>query len=437
MEHPRLSDELFLGFSGVRFGEGEVLRGKNKGKRCQVALTPTTTTHPLFVERTNSAVRGIDQFRSFSFIEDRGLTSKVVKGGDVLNKESVRNSLNRVRNKQIPGGGAYEALAAEFDAAEYLSGRAKSLLERETFTEQPISIMRIDKVPNEYGVLVPVQEFMNSDAYSPQNDSRRAVYGLDKVKLGDLFFSQNKLTLAEYVYRIKGLNIRANELYGLIMFDEANYYAGQDPLFTMESGPLKYGVWADSMGHSKDTTIRSVYRLLDNEYGSNTISLLPSGEINDDNYLEILHQLPASVQKTGQSEIVLDDFIDKVTEVAVLAHSDGRVFSPKDKQVGGSLMARNVTYAGVVLDLDTMRTMDGGVEEWAARKDFEEMACTVACMARLVETSYSGWLVKLFDQYSRKMNQWGKNSEYNKKMISSVMIDRLEPRVIKRVKFSR
>ncbi len=405
-----------------------------------VLLTPYVTAHPIFIgEKAN--YRGIFHNRAFSrnidSYDEKDYTL-TIKGGDLFNLDGVKQSLRRISRKQIPGACHLGESETEFDATAALQLLALKKLGRLTFTAYPIDVRSIDQVPNSKGGFVSVKDFMNSAEYPDISPDMRGNWKIPQgIPLGDLLIGEYGLHPSEYLYVIEGLNIRCNELASLPYFGQANDYLGDDPLARNESGISKYGVILAHEGKGFDDTIRAVYQILGRAYGFDPTLVLPQDQITETNYLKTIQKIPQLAQKNGIATLVLDKFIDRVTEVAALGHAAGYTFSPPDLETGGSLISRNVTYNGVVLDLDTVRLLEDGAEVYIT-KDFQEMVLSVACMLRLVTASYpEGLFEKIQDTYLAKSKQYSDSQIQIDGIESAIQRDKLSSEVMKSLLFSR
>lgn len=393
-----------------------------------VFLTPSTSEHPIF-HTGEGYFRGVEHNRSFSQIlqdEDGALLSLTVKGGDLLNYDGLKWNMVRAGEGQIPGSADVVGCLREFNSAINLQKLALATLGRLTHTAVPLDVRRIDQVPGKEGVLISVKDFLNSSGYPQLDDRSRRFFGIPEgISLGELMLDQNGIVPAEYLYLIRGLNVRTNELASIPYFDEANNYLINDPLAWIGygSGLTKWGGLVGD-GRSKDEAIRAVYQALGREYGFNSDVVLPSTPITDSNYISMLSKIPRSCEEQGIAKLVLDEYIDKVTEVAALGHSADMTFS-EGFNTGGSLINRNITFGGVVLDLDTLGPIHDERMKYMG-KDFDELVLSVGTLSRLVSDKSQEFLGEQVETaYKSKIEIFCKDDPLRGDILTHISVDGL------------
>ncbi len=406
-----------------------------------VLLTPEHTAHPLF-HGDAYYTRGIDHYRSFGtlFVGNDGNTyTLTVKGGDPFNTNGAPSLASRIVHRQIPGMNELKSAQEEFDAAVVLNSLALDKIGRLTHTAYPVDIRLIHQVPIGWR-FEDIKTFMDSDGYDtiPAILKRIEEVPTDKP-LGTLILEEHQLKPCELIYLCRGLDIRSHELASSVYFNEANDYLMDDPLCRMEIGVgvLKFGGFFKN-SKSKDEVIRNVYGVLMMAYGVDFGRILPENRISDANYLRELHRIPHEIQDEGIADKVIHAFVDRICEVAALAHASRYTLSSlSDSGIGGSLISRNVTYEGVVLDLDTMGQLNGDAADYVVN-DFGELLLSVACMRRLVAPRYD---LNLFDYvretYFSKLREFSDDPNWTAKIERAVTSSNISPIIMECFIYSR
>jgi hypothetical protein len=389
-------------------------------------LTPPSavqTHHPL-MRRVQPCdfYRGPDDWRSFGVAaaDIAGHASVTVKGGDLPHMLAVGQAyqnapLFRVRNRQIPGAALAEHAQHEFDTALRLQQEAYALLGRLTFMALPLRVNTIETIETAAGVHMSLRDYMNGSDYMLPTDQQRSFLGfLPGEGLGDMLLGRYGLRPAQYLYATQGLNVRIHDIVNtrhmrrhddvgvprLHPIDDALF---EDRLVQREGGLSIAGDYIPPTKGRKQQVFQNTYALLGQTYGFDPSDVLPAGPITDGNYMQELYAIPGRCVQSGVADRVLAGFIGRITEVAALVHAKELIFSSV-ANVGSSLMPRNVTYAGTVLDLDTVGEPTG---EFAAHiaKDYAEMLLSIAALRRLVARERPfGLAGRIYAAYREKLD---------------------------------
>jgi hypothetical protein len=367
-------------------------------------LTPSATDvrHPLTTQlEPGDIYRGAFDWRSFS-VAASGIPysgSVTIKGGDVSHMQQVCSDwgnapAGRVLKKQIPGAALLSEATHEFNMALAMQNVALSRLGRLTYTALPLRVNTIETVTNHAGERLSVRDYLNSDEYMTAPDwLRRSLAMKPGEGLGDVLVGRYGLQAAQYLYTTPSLNLRVKDVVNsrhFRSFDQTGDQHGidsrlmRDPLSSFVEGLGVSGEYLPKTADRKDTVFRRIYGLLGAAYGFDVNEVLPRTPINDSTYFRNLRNIPAACQRQGVDEVVLAGFINRVTEVVALLHAQEMTFSCAP-QMGSSLVARNVTYDGVVLDLDTAGNFTREPESHVVQ-DYSEMLLTIAGLRRIVRT---------------------------------------------------
>ncbi|HSX33760.1 MAG TPA: hypothetical protein VLF91_05495 [Candidatus Saccharimonadales bacterium] len=403
----------------------------------QALLTPSTALeHPLTTSiEPETAYRGSLDFRSFSLATDGipGAASVTVKGGDLplvhhLPGDTPVPTVSRALSGQIPGGALLPAARHEAAMAEQIQDIAWQQLGRLTFTILPVRVNTITAVQNEAGQQVPLLDYLNSADYLTPPDWLMREFNLPGMALGDILLRHLQVQPAEYIYATPGLNIRVGDLVGARYFrayDSPSERASHNVDDLLADDSLAYmqeglPVWGDLIPRApgrKDAVFRRIYSLLADTYNFDANDVLPSVPITDANYLSELQRIPERCAQHGVAELVLHGVVQRMTEVMALLHAQERGFSRHDG-VGSSLMARNVTYNGVVLDLDTAGEFARTPEEHIDQ-DYGEALLTVASLRRIVAPQPRGDITGYMRQlYLRKLDQFGASTNWRRRVVN-------------------
>jgi hypothetical protein len=389
-------------------------------------LTPLATEvcHPLTTQlEPGNVYRGTFDWRSFSVTTtDIPYSGSVtVKGGDVSHMQQICSDwesapASRILKKQIPGAALPGEATHEFSMARDMQGVALSHLGRLTYTALPLRVNTIETVTNRAGEHLSIRNYLNSNEYMTAPDWLRQSLDMKPGEgLGDVLIGRYGLQAAQYLYATAGLNIRVKDVVNgrhFRSFDQEGHQHGiddrllRDPLSSFVEGLEVSGDYLPKTADRKDVVFRRIYGLLGDAYGFDADEVLPRTPVNDATYFKNLRTIPAVCQRQGVDEIVLTGFISRITEVAALLHAQEMTFS-RAPRVGSSLVARNVTYDGVVLDLDTAGTLVR-VPESHIVQDYSEMLLTIAGLRRVVRTDRSPELsTSIWAAYREKLTDFG------------------------------
>ncbi len=371
--------------------------------------------------------------------------SITVKGGDLpFTKHTLpkyyKDTCRRIYEGQIPGTGLLQQCRNEFKAAETLQTLAFSVLRRPTHTAIPVRVSTISGVETSGGDIIPIIDYMNSAEYldlAEYENPRWQVARGRFAKLGTLLLEEYGLQPAEYIYATKGPNIRVRAL------SQSRYFAGEDnsdndqafganvrqqgsPFMQMHHDNFMDGDDIPRFEHRKDIVMRTLYHTLGTAYGFDAKTVLPRTRITDSNYLKWLQEIPLRCEREGISDLVLPTFIDRMTEVLALGHTNKLTFR-SNLGYAGSFNPRNVTFEGTVLDLDTVGKMPESWEPNAAN-DLAELIESVSVMERMVSKSYTENLaVRVYDSYRGKVEEFGFNSQWRGRLLAVVKPENLPP----------
>lgn len=413
----------------------------------QVLLTPHSedASQPLGSELAPLGFyRSTDDLRSFSMVVPPlpGAASSVtVKGGDLpwMHEAAGRGQPPakwRVRQQQIPGAALLEEAQQEFNMAAHIQRTAMSALNRTTFTAIPLRVSKIDAVQARDGQLLELRDYLNSpDEYFDLSESERK----DHMKMepdmgmGDLLLGRFGLQAAQYIYATPYLNVRVANLVGnryIRAFDAPEDDRHEDVWWQYFEDPALYR-WAqrgDDIPNApgrKNMLLRRIYDLLGEAYGFDANAVLPTRPITDKNYVKELVKIPARCEREGVAKRVLTGFTNRLTEVAAALHVQQMTFSPGDWDGGGSLQPRNVTYAGVVLDLNTAGKFSGEPEDHIGQ-DYAELTFSVAVLRRLVSgRPQSGLAASIRASYLENLAQFGADKPWIARIERAISSDRV------------
>lgn len=395
-------------------------------------LTPHTEEmpHPLGTGFTpESFYRGTDDLRSFSLLTPvvPGAVSLTVKGGDlpwmhVASNEGIPSVGGLIRSRQIPGGVLAQKAKHEFGMAVHIQRSVLSALGRLTTTAIPLRVNTIDAVQTRAGEMVGLRDYLNSpeEYFTPTNYQRGEVDMEPGTGLGDLLIGRYGLQAAQYLYMTPALNVRVTELVNsryLRTFDDDSGRHEDLLSLVLDDVISLYAVSRVAIcdpvplaPNRKDTVLRRVYGLLAEAYGFDADEVLPRWPITDKNYMSYLSRIPRLCEEKGVSEVVLKGFVQRITEVAAALHAQEMTFSREN--TGGSLMARNVTYDGTVLDLSTAGEFTRRPENHIVQ-DYTEMALTVAILRRAVSYRERKKLPgQIWAAYREKLEVFGAESSW-------------------------
>lgn len=344
--------------------------------------------------------RGPADHRSFSLAVE-GFTfgsfavqSLTVKGGDLPHARHIRpkdldDAWRRLRNGQIPGGGDLSALLIEQAVAYDLQKRALETVGRATHVALPLQVRKLTEVQTPRG-WQPIRAYLNSVAYSDINrdrerPNRAELLGVPRAeasKLGSYLMHTCGVAPAEYLYAIPGHNVRVETLAEAVHFTRRD--SDGQPMYNLKGQARDPKTASDELPAQdrKDKVLRTVYGLLGKAYDFSVDDVLGTETITDQNYASTLRQAPKRCRKAGIDELVLDTFLDRLLEVAALTHAHDATLSGHDG-VAGSFHPRNVTYGGVVLDLDTYSPLFENAKKYL-NKDLHELTGSVQTLESLV-----------------------------------------------------
>lgn len=385
-------------------------------------FTPSSdvTAHPIWDNDDDRVQRSSNDLRSFHVRAKDApehTASITVKGGDMpFMKELLRirgyAPVRRAQNGQIPGGCIQGAVQTEFNAALYLHSRFLETYRQLAPTALPLRMTTVTHVPASDGKLMDIRSYANSEEYvGTLSPHQRKELGLqDGEGLGDMLFDRRGVIPTEYVYALpEPTNVRVNDLYSYRLFGlhddprrgydvEAYNLSNSDPLLHMNTDVDRMGDNFPQQPGRKDRVIRNVYGILASTYGFDAEDVLPKYEISDDNYLSTLSYITDRCVATGVDEHVLGRFINNMVRMVAVAHANERVFCRGDI-AGGSLMPRNVTVGGAILDLDTLGKLAPEAHWRKIPRDIQEMTLSIASIERVVRTKNAP---KLFDYVLNK-----------------------------------
>ncbi|MBI2012125.1 hypothetical protein HYS91_05135 [Candidatus Daviesbacteria bacterium] len=387
--------------------------------RSLVVLTPSEALHPL-ASSQGLFCRGVYGCRSFSMLlPSRSADIRftlVFKGGDVQNKDGVLQHAFRVSKKQIPGAGNLPDTELEFDSAMTLQKLALEKLGMLTHTALPLAVRKILTLRTN-GQSISLRDFLNSDDYLEVTQEVADVYGLKRgVLLGDLILDQNGVVPAAYIYVIEGLDIRTCEMVRILFSQDPPSKAtiAEDELYN-HYGILRPLISSCLQKEDKFILLTAVYKTLGNEYGftlEDITEVITDRPDQSTAYLDQLNSMRDLLRGKAIALKVLTRFIKRVVEVAALAHSEGYTLA-MERYVGSSLSSRNVTYNGIVLDLDTFGSLKDA-QYGSLYCDLKEMLATILVMRRLVSRDIVSWL---FDQMSEIYLQQLRDFEAGKQRV--------------------
>ncbi|MCL5409481.1 MAG: hypothetical protein M1607_01315 [Patescibacteria group bacterium] len=355
----------------------------NYGK---VLFTPRQSAHPL-IPSPLLFKRGIYHDRTFGCPMGDQLRKYTlnIKGGDLINRDSVSKHESVYEFGDLPGGAIFSEVGLEFDNALLLQSLSWQKNRRPTHTAFPLFVKSVDSVPIPDEDPLPIDRFINSRFYpKPENGVLRKYWMPQSELLGAYFAGENPASRAvEYWYLCPELDVRINEMPNLLI-NSWNKNSLQDDLAYITNGLDNYGDMLINANIATDNLIRAIYQELGRYYRFDSSAYLPQRTIDLASQTQDLEGIKDGLVESGVAINVLHRFTDNITEVAALGHTHGYAFSLK-MNVGGSLVSRNVTYAGVVLDLDTMKPFEDNLLQLLSQ-DFTEMVVSVACMRRLVSS---------------------------------------------------
>lgn len=385
-----------------------------------VFLTPEHTVDPVFLGE-GDVYRGWFDFRSFKRVlegTDGNQYTITVKGGDLLNQDSAQIGFHRMTKGKpaIAGSAIYESVGQEYSNANILQALSQKILGRPTFAPRPISIREIRTVEYE-GQQMPARAYIDSPAYLGEKEQHlRSRYHVD-WNIADKIYDEWQSPPHEYIYAHQGIDSRVSYHASALFFQEKQGGFGymsenEDSLSHLEQdGLLCFGDIHQEHGHSQDSIVRAVYGRLAEAYGVDLKGVLPDGEITQENYRNVLPAIVEACETTGIGDVIMTAYIDRLTEVLALAHSHGFTFSSIDQNVGGSFVMRNVTIAGVVLDLDTMNR---NANPNLFAKDFNEMLVSLSCLFQILHSSQSFrevYLSRVLEAYHQKVEEFASLSD--------------------------
>ncbi|HKR81662.1 MAG TPA: hypothetical protein VJR27_01540 [Candidatus Saccharimonadales bacterium] len=343
----------------------------------------------LTVPEPGDVYRGPKDLRAFNMaipsFEEMGNTDTLtVKGGDLphmrhLDEQLRTNTLSgRLRDGQIPGGGLLAPMLCERDAALAIHATSLELTGELASVAIPLGVVAVRDIYAQ-GKWQSVQHYLNSADYASANGqdilARSRILGVpgsEALRFGDYLVDAHQVLPAEYVYAVRGHNIRIQTLYDAF----------------------------DFIAHDtqKDRVFRTVYGILGETYGFDPASVLPRQPISDENY-EAQRQvyIPERCAKQGIDELVVTAAIDRFTKVAAVVHSQQASLSG-NPAVNGSFCPRNVTPTAV-LDLDTYKQASGMQLGQAMKTDLWEMCASVEQLAALVTPEPKYCMEKIMVRY--------------------------------------
>lgn len=401
-----------------------------------VFLTPSIINHPI-TQNLDYCDRGFHHFRSFN-IPLEGDFSLVVKGGDLIDANTVGKMAERLVNKQIPCGCHESDNQAEFDGALWLQRIAMEKLGRLTYAPYPLDVRTISEVPvNDQ--FINLKEFLNSINYLDLNsDSKKRrlarMIGVSGAGgLGNLMLDQWSLLPTQYLYVVPGRNLRSNEIASLLFDNSVTGQFSRDPLFYLTNASLRpEGEMFRIKGLDYADQLRTIYSTLGKAYGlsEEEMAAVVPETISPDEYAAVIREISVKCDSSGIADEIIDGFINRVTEVAALAHSQGISFS-RYSCLGGSLTSRNITYAGIVLDLDCMRPVNNR-QTGRIMKDFSEMLTGVACLSRMVTMKRGVELLeKVLNSYISHFNNFCEDRIWQSSVRKALMRHPLNRHVMK------
>jgi len=362
--------EPFINFEPPVFGDKVVL------------LTPDKAQHPIY---HGVAERSLGDLRTFSFPLSEHKIGKVppslvVKGGDLFFQEGIEKGSQRALIDQIPGLGVLARLEDQYENASMLHGLSIRANGTHAGVPLPHSIREITDVPDKNGILIPIQDYLNSNDYLKPDKELALQLSLKKGEgLGDYLLERKQLKPAEYLYIIDGSNLRCREAISLLFFNHNGFLSMRDPLLRDDLA-LANGTAMESKGFSRDSVLRGAYRLLGDAWDIPLEAFLPAEPIQDENYGAVLARIRKRLAQFDVTRLVLTPFMERIVDTVALAHSHGWSFSYPDRELAGSLHPRNVTITGTICDLDTMTF--GNTPYF--QKDLGEAMLSIAAMQRIV-----------------------------------------------------
>lgn len=413
----------------------------------QVLLTPHSedAPHPL---GSNLAAQGFyrstDDLRSFNMVVPPlpgAASSLTIKGGDLPWMHEAAEQGHppakwRVRQEQIPGAALVEEAQTEFNMAAHMQRTAMSALGRITFTAIPLRVSKIDAIRARDGRLLELRDYLNlpSEYFDLSESERKNHMKMEPAMgMGDLLIGRFGLQAAQYIYATPYLNVRVADLAGnryIRAFDAPKDDRHENVWWQYFEDPALYR-WAhrgDGIPNApgrKNTILRRVYGLLGEAYGFDANAVLPSRPITDKNYTKELVKIPARCEGEGVAKRVLSGFINRLTEAAASLHAQQMTFSPGDWEGSGSLQPRNVTYAGVVLDLSTAGKFSREPEDHIGQ-DYAELTFSVAVMRRLVSGQPQPDLAASIQaSYLENLAQFGADKSWTARIEQAISSDKV------------
>lgn len=441
-----------------------------------VYLTPppeTDVRNPLTqVIAPGDAYRSTRDMRSFSIAMGDGgvlkgpeysLDSVTVKGGDVLHMSSLLETLPvgskhrrglvwRLQNHQIPGAALRGEATREAAASNQLHARALELLGRPTYTAVSLGVHAITAVDAYGRGMMPIIDYMNSEDYLQLTPSERARAQVPSgMGLGHWLLEENGLEPAVYTYAVNGHNVRVDTLVngrhiGGFNDDPGPRLPGEFhlPLHPGVIEPLKPELFS-TIGDEqppqpwlRGAVLHAAYGALGNAYGFDTAELLPPVEaVTYPRYRQVLEDLPQKCEAAGIPELVMPTFLNRLTEVLALTHSQGATLSNDAfmSLMGGSMAPRNVTLCGVVLDLDTYGRCDEVPERDKAkalatgiRQDCVEMLETICLLQRMIAQSHPADVVADARRlYAENLEAFGTDPALRDRLVAIMNSDGVVP----------
>lgn len=306
----------------------------------------------------------------------------------------LNSGLTRGEFRQIIDGGAlpmtvwHPAAVSEFEGAQLVHDTFYDVYNEIANVPQPAHVLRLDAVNMGSGDVSALEAY-------PQIVSEST--GLSKaeilMQIADLVQRKKSgeagASLAQLQMVVPGYDVRTVYLLSMIAFEDLDSPFLGDPLFRSlgTSAPKWYGDDMLFSGfESRAHVLNNVYNTLGSAFNADPISVDDFG----DDPVQYNRQLAELMHNDNLARTVLKGFIGRTIKLILTMHASGVTFAADYKGHGGSLISRNVTYSGYIMDLITGRQsqVESDLFEQRRHKDWFQFANTLAVMSRFFGKEY-------------------------------------------------
>lgn len=415
----------------------ELVRPLGQAATDTVCLTPPSAyvVDPLTEAVVPGSVyRSTRDMRSFNIAIGEGslgtggeytLDTITVKGGDLTHMQSILDSLPqshqlreaivwRLRNGEIPGSANLKDSVHQAEAAQKIHQSALQRLGRLTYAAVPVAVHCISAVGEENRNTITLRQFLDSNDYlslSPGERQRARIPSGSGI--GRWLLETQGLVPSVYTYATNGPNIRVDVLVN-------GRHRSATPAVI---SPLKPELFQNLGGEVRPQPwilgkiLHTAYGSLGRTFGFETAGLMPpADDITGDVYHTLLDELPRECDAGDIPDAVMPIFIDRLTEVLALTHSQGATLSKNayTSNISGSMAPRNVTIGGVVLDLNDYGRCEqvpaahrDTALETGIRQDCAEMLDTIALLQRMISARHpEGIIADARELYMDKLKEF-------------------------------